>query len=381
MTTPFVTRAASRLARMTAALHRKLTAPAPVRPTVLIQSDDWGNAGMADAQAIIALNQLGMPVPVTPWDVYGLEDREDLQTLGDLLLAQRDADGGNAVMSAVFVMANADTQRMLAEGYRELRTVPIGEGFPSPWQQDCLMPAYRQLVEAGAFYPALHGYTHFNPLLLLTLAREESPRGERIRRIHALGIPYVTSQTPEFIFALLDRSTAQESFLDSGAQRQWLDTGMALFERSFGRKPLSTCAPGYRFNTDTCALWQAAGIPVVHNTVPIAESGVWCQPRNVFFEPVLKDHAVDAALREAERAVHRGDPVVICTHSINYVTRHVGRASHGRAELSRLLTALRQRHPDLRFAHELTLYQAWQRNDADWWRAPTASERLARLAA
>ncbi|HTQ98368.1 MAG TPA: hypothetical protein VMH83_00195 [Candidatus Acidoferrum sp.] len=376
-------RLASRGSLFASSLRARLFAPAPVRPTVLIQSDDWGNAGMPSTSMLEQLNQLGMPVPVTPWDLYGLEHEQDLAALGELLLSQRDGDGHNAVMSAVFVVANADVVRMHAEGYREFHAVPIWQGFPEPWQQGVLLASYQQLVASGALFPALHGYTHLNPQLLLTLAREDSARGERIRAMHALGIPYLTSQTPEYIFALLDRSGAADRFLSHAQQQWWLEQGIRHFELAFGQRPASTCAPGYRFNDDTCRLWAGHGIAIVHSAQPFhdGESRVWNQARNVFFEPVLRDDALLAALQAAEQAVGRGEPIVICSHSINYVSRHVGAAADGRAALLQLLQELKRRHPDLRYADEARLYQAWQTRDAGWWRTPTAGERLARLAA
>ncbi len=376
-------RTAGLLNRKARAVGHNLFAPAPVRPTLLLQSDDWGRTGLPDPMAIERLRAAGVPLTASAWDRFGLETVADLAALGDLLLGQRDSDGNPAVMSAVFVMANADLLTMQAESYSRFLAVPICQGLPAPWQPEALMPQYRQLIASGVFYPALHGYTHFNPLLLLRLAREDSARGARIRTLHAQGIPYLASLTPEFNFALLDRSSAAERFIGTAEQASWIEQGVSLFQEAFGRKPYSACAPGYRFDTTTCKLWARAGLHVIHNAGGLVgnSEGLWHLPRNVFFEPVLDANALHASIKAAELAVSRGEPIVVCTHSINYVSRHLGRAQEGLSQLSALLTALRQRFPDLRFAQEEQLHRSWLQQDPSWWRAPAGAERMARFTA
>ena len=376
-----VRRAVGLLTRKTREVQRLLHAPALVRPTLLLQSDDWGRTGMPDPGAVAALQAGGISLSASPWDRFGLESADDLTALGDLLLAHTDVDGNPAVMSAVFVMANADLFEMQAEDYRRFRAVPIHQGFPAPWQQEPLIGIYNQLIDSRVFYPALHGYTHFNPQLMLSLAREDSERGARIRLLHAQGIPYLVSLTPEFNFALLDRSGATEQFIGAAEQADWIEQGVHLFQLAFGRQPYSTCAPGYRFDVTTCKLWQQAGLSVVHNAGGMAGSkeGLWHLARNVFFEQALDANALPTALQAADAAVARGEPIVVCTHSINYVSRHVGLADEGRKQLAALLVALLQRYPDLRFTDEQQLHQSWLKQDQHWWRASSSRERLARF--
>lgn len=367
---------ARRIFRRASNLSRKLTDQSPVRPVVLIQSDDWGRVGAPSPEAIKKMQDAGYAAGESPWDYYGLETKEDLDALGELLQSHKDADGRNAVISAVFVMANADLERMRAEGYGEFRSISIKEGFPSPWQQTSLAENYRQLINKGLFYPALHGYTHFNPDILLDIAREDSERGGRVRALHECGIPYLASLTPEFNFALLDRSGHHEKFIERNAQSRWINEGLRIFQEVFGVLPVSTCAPGYRFNAESCALWKEAGIQVVHVSGGILgrHDGVWLVPRNVHFEPVLNENALDSALLAADRAVRKGEPIIISSHSINYITRHLHKADVGRAALSGLLKGLCKRYPNLRFANEVELFESWCRRDAAWWRLPSMEE-------
>ena len=376
-------RTALRIRRTSSDFLHCLFFPALVRPVVLIQSDDWGRVGAPRAEAITELREAGYPVGDSPWDFYGLETRADLGALGDVLHAHKDADGRSAVMTAVFVMANADLPRMREENYAHFRTVPIAEGYPAPWNEPSLLGEYDRLVRLGVFWPVLHGYTHFNPRLILSIAREGTDRGRRLREIHERDVPYLASLTPEFNFALLDRSEDQGRFVGGEEQSEWIENGVRLFRSAFGHGPTSTCAPGYRFNDVTCALWRQAGITVVHTAGGRfgPYQGVWLTPRNVHFEPALNANALADAVAAAEKAFRRGEPIVIGTHSINYISRHLGKSVLGREELGRLLTTLRSRHPNLRFAQETELYDSWVRRDPAWWRRPALGERFNRLTA
>lgn len=379
MTTSFPSRIARFLRQQGAKLGQQWSAPAPVRPLVLIQSDDWGLAGVPSLQA---LERSGIGGPFSPWDLYGLETEADLLSLAAVLGEHTDKEKNSAVMSAVFITANPDVVRMEAEGYQAFRTVPLWQGLPSSWSESSLVDVYRHLVDSKHFFPALHGFTHCNQSVLLAMAREDSARGESLRSLHRVGIPYLSSRHRECNFALLDRRGTEEVFLPEHEQRIWLQQGIEHFEKLFGFRPGSTCAPGYRFNDVTCALWKAEAIPVIHSASPVPDliAGLWNQSRNVFFEPVLQADALAVALSAADAAVRRGEPVVICTHSINYVTRHGDKAAQGLSALRHLLTALLARYPDLRFVHELQLYESLQTLDSAWWRAPTGAERRARLA-
>jgi hypothetical protein len=357
--------------------------PALVRPVVLIQSDDWGRIGAPRAESIMELRETGYPVGDSPWDFYGLETKADLGALGQVLHAHEDADGRSAVMTAVFVMANADLRRMREENYAHFKVVPIVEGYPAPWNEPSLVGEYNKLVALGVLWPAMHGYTHFNPRLMLSIAREGTERGRRLRAMHERDVPYLASLTPEFNFALLDRSDVPDRFFGAEEQSQWIENGVQLFRGAFGHGPTSTCAPGYRFNDVTCNFWRQAGITVVHTAGGRfgPYQGVWLTPRNVPFEPVLNANASRDAVAAAARAFRRGEPLVIGTHSINYISRHLGKSALGREQLGLLLTILRSRHPNLRFAHETELYASWAKRDPAWWRRPTLGERFRRLTA
>jgi hypothetical protein len=355
-----------------------LRAAATVRPVMVLQSDDWGRVGAPDPMAIERLREKGHPVGESAWDFYGLEDAADLHALADVLRGVTDEEGRHSCMTANFVMANPDIRRMVAEDFREFRAVAINEGFPAPWVQPPLIEEYRRLATAGVFYPGLHGYTHFSPEGMLRGWHDSGKFGNRMRALIAEDVPYLASLTPEINFALLDRSGQSERFADRATQAQWVKLGIDAFRAAFDRTPVTTCAPGYRCNDVTYEVWKEHGIRLVQTAGGRAihrHHGLLVVERNVRFEPHLDGaSAVAAALRRMAEVVECGFPAVVVTHSINYVRRHRVGVDQSLRALAEFLEGALARFPGLRFAHDGDILHAYETNDEDWLRPPTAAQ-------
>ena len=67
-----------RAARQPLAAWKLLHAVAPTRPIVVIQSDDWGRAGLPSLASLEQLKATGVPIGASPWDFYGLESEDDV---------------------------------------------------------------------------------------------------------------------------------------------------------------------------------------------------------------------------------------------------------------------------------------------------------------
>ena len=323
-----------------------------------------------------------VPVGKSSWDFYGLETEEDVTRLGEMLSEVSDGSGNSACMTANFVMANADLDRMRAENFQTFRWISIDSGFPKPWSET-LLPAYRRNIERGVFYPGLHGFTHFNVSAMMNLLREISPRGDRMRKLAFHNVPYLRSYTPECNFALVERRYDDECFLAESEQESWVEAGVSLFVEAFGRRPLTTCAPGYRANDTTFQIWRRLGLEVVQTKGrgEISETrSMTVLERNVALEPAVDPTAdVQSAMDAARQAVRCGFPIVVCSHSINYMSRFLDQAEQGRRQLAELLRRLLDAFPNLRFASDADVASAWRTNDLAWFRAPTPREVAARL--
>jgi hypothetical protein len=355
---------------------RILRSPAPMRPIVLFQSDDWGRVGLPSLEALETIQGHGSAIGDSPWDYFGLETQGDVLALGETLAAFRDRDGTPPCFVTNFILANADLRRMRSEGFQTLRWVSLKDGFPKPWDEQ-LVPAYRRNIANKVFFPGLHGFTHFNPGQFLASLSEVSPRGDLCRKLVSQDIPYLASLTPEYNFALVNRVRG-ETFVTKANQWEWISKGAALFVDTFDVAPLTACAPGYRANGTTLRLWRKRGLKIAQTVGPGAmarEHGLLILQRNVFFEPVLSAPDVVArALDQAMHAVALGFPVVICTHSINYQSRFVGQAEESRLLLRTLIEELLKKFPGLRFATDTDLLDAYRGHRPGWLRRPNRAE-------
>lgn len=376
---------AARIGRLGAAFGAEQT---PVRPIVAIASDDWGRSGAPSREAIESL-----VVRPGPWDLYGMETSEDVQALAATLLSVRDRDGRSACMTAHFVMANLDIGATLARASDTaggrivvdgLTLVPINAGFPDG-VLDNPVAAYREAEATGALRPELHGLTHFCTSVMAAGLRDDGEFRRRVRGLLERGIPYLASTTPELNFALVDRRGGTEMAIDRAAQEAWLRNAVEIFERVFERRPVAFCAPGYRFDRTTLGLLATSGI----RSNQIVTSGGLCLSgnvvsvgRNVVFEPLLSADgsaaAVERAVSQSLAAAARGQPIVVCSHSINYIDHFNGRAREGRLALGSFLSRLIDVLPDLRFASVPELVDAWSSESPNWFRATGARKLLAR---
>jgi hypothetical protein len=357
-----------------------LHAPAPVRPIAIIESDDWGRSGLPSLASLEQLKAAGVPIGVSPWDFYGIESEEDVIELGNTLLKHRDCDGRPACITANFIVANADIERMRRENFETFYAIPISSGGPQG--NATLLPAYQRNVKAGVFYPGLHGFTHFNAIALMNLLKEPSIRGNWMRQLAEHGVPYLASLTPECNFALVERRDGREFFLSRRDQARWVEAGIRTFEEVFEQRPTTTCAPGYRADAATFQVWRRNGIESAQfngGQGITSSKGIICLERNVSLEPALDNSQdVGTALEAARDAVQRGLPIILCSHSINYISRYLQYATKGRRQLSEILYALLETFPNLRFASDGDLVVAWRAKDPSWFRAPTSQEIAAR---
>jgi hypothetical protein len=204
-----------------------------------------------------------------------------------------------------------------------------------------------------------------------------------MRRLANHGVPYLASLTPECNFAFLERREEAERFLPESDQEIWIEAGVSLFARAFERPPVTTCAPGYRANDTTFRIWRRYGLRVaqVLGRRGISQSrAIIILQRNVPFEPALDGAAVvEKAITDARRAAECGFPIIVCSHSINYISRFLGYADKGRRQLGDLLRGLLEAFPNLRFASDDDIASAWKANDQRWFRPATTREITARL--
>jgi len=332
------------------------------RPLVILQSDDWGLVGIEHKDSFDQIvKDCGLNQEYSHLNYYGQETADDLAALYKVLSSHRDSAGNHPILECNFILANVDFEHVVASGFERLPLKPIHEGPPWPWKRPGLLEAYREGIRQQYIYPALHGVTHFCYPAVKRIIREHSGRGELLRNLLQIGTPQAYQFSPWVGYEFRDPETGWLSF---AAQANAVAQGAAMFRKTFERSPLSACAPGYRANAATFRAWGKAGIKVVQNgpglNVPpfIGRHRLLHLHRNVPFEPAIDPEyfTVERAFQAAQRSVETGQPIIVCTHSVNFHSTLRNFRDLTLERLDQLLSRLENAFSDLLYIHDEDLW-------------------------
>lgn len=334
------------------------------RPLVVLQSDDWGRTGVRDREGWEELRDLGLNLGQRSYDFYSLETAEDVAGAVSLLQRHRDSTGRTACLGMNFIVANVDFARVSANNFRQIYLRALTEGLPDDWKRSGLFEAYREGISAGVLSPALHGTTHFCRPAVERHLNDPGERGVLLRNLWKAGVPYIHWRMPWIGFEYWDpEPPEQQDFLTSENQESLIGSAVETFTGFFSKVPRSACAPGYRANETTHAVWANRGIRVAQNGPGSAMpphfdgNGILHLYRSMDFEPATgQEFSVDACLRVAADCVARGLPVIVSVHSINFHSTIKDFRSRTLEVLDEFLTALEAKYPDLLYVRDEDVY-------------------------
>ena len=345
------------------------------RPIVVLQSDDWGRAGLRDREGLEQLAAAGLVLGERPYDFYTLETAEDLAALRRVLRGHHDSAGRCPSLEMNFIVANLNLEnmnfeKMSAESFQRIHLLPLAEGLPAGWNRPGLLEAYREGVQEGLFYPALHGATHFCRVAVGRYLAASDPtdpgeRGNLLRTLWKAGTPYIHWRMPWIGYEYWDREASPDDrFLPADTQRDLIGKAVGDFAKLFSTLPRSACAPGYRANDDTHRAWAQIGIRVAQNGPGAAipphfdRHGLLQLYRTVEFEPAVNpDFSLDACIRGAEACFERKIPAIVSVHSINFHSSVKDFRSRTLELLDQFLAALELAHPDVLYLHGGEIYE------------------------
>jgi hypothetical protein len=334
------------------------------RPLVLLQSDDWGRAGVRDREGWEELRAAGLNLGEKPYDFYSLETAEDLYALGEVLGKHRDSTGRRPSMVMNFIMANVDFARGFEPGQNQIPLRPLTEGLPGTWHRPQLLEAYQQGIRERLFYPALHGLTHFCER---AVARELDAGGERSQLVEKLWraqTPYIHWRMRWIGYEYWDpEMRPARRFLLLGEQRAAIARAVGIFRGMFASAPFSACAPGYRANADTRTAWFETGVRVVQNGPGgerrgpyLDDNGMLSTFRTVEMEPAVERCDVEKLLTQAGECFAGSLPAVISIHAINFHSTIQDFRTPMLKLMDEFLTALEKKWPELLYVHDADLF-------------------------
>ena len=332
------------------------------RPLLLLQSDDWGRVGVRDRDGVEELRVAGINLGESPYDSYSLETAEDVFALSTVLKKHRDSAGRHPSLVMNFIMANVDFDRSLAAPDKGIHLVPLSDGLPGRWHRPHLFEAYRQGIEEGVFFPALHGLTHF---CAHAVARALQSDGEHRRTLHTMWraqTPYIHWRMPWIGYEFWDPALdAKCRFLSIAAQRSSISHAAAIYRNFFATSTMSACAPGYRANENTCRAWFESGIRIAQhglggNKRPYLDHrGMLHTFRTSDMDPAIAPVDLPRLVADIENCFDRGTPAILSLHSINLHSTIRDFRTSALSLLDELLTILETRRSDLLYVHDADL--------------------------
>jgi hypothetical protein len=338
------------------------------RPLVLLQSDDWGRAGVRDQEGWEHLRSAGIALGERPYDFYSLETAEDLAALSALLSRHRDCSGRHPCLEMNFILVNLDFAKMGGDAAGQLHLLPLADGLPQGWKRPNLIEGYRAGIGDGVFRAALHGTTHFCRSAIARNCAANRERGQLLQTLWQAGTPYIHWRMPWIGYEYWDPEKPEaDRFLPAEQQRELIGQTVGTFSKMFSTLPHSGCAPGYRSNDDTHRAWSQHGIRVAQNgpgrLIPphFGRYDILHLFRTVELEPALDPaFSVEACLERAERCFERGVPAIVSVHSINFHSTLRNFRSRTLQFLEQFLTTLESKHADLLYLHDEDLHELVQ---------------------
>lgn len=319
---------------------------------VVLQSDDWGLEGwFPDADAAAALSDIAERLPrrMRAYATSSLESAADVESVGVLLAALRDADGLPPVLQANTITSAIDA----GDADLKLRGSGASEGA---YARPGLARAVDAAIAAGVWWPELHGLTHFDLEAYGRALRSADPLAARAATVGT--VAYGGWQTD----AELAPATAGHA---EAVARQAVDR----FRERFKRAPLSVIAPDYVWGDDDERAWRAIGLQTVQakeeqvdpSHPPLSLAGRirkvldrwWDMRRGGLHylgrpaelepygdpDPACEQGCADAA-GEARAAWAAGQPAIVGIHRVQLSNLDPRIAAAGRAQLRCLLGGL-----------------------------------------
>ena len=327
-------------------------------PIVILESDDWGME--RGHENVAAIRQFGK---IKDWAYDRPASPSQLRALYDLLGQYRDQLGRPWRIVANFIVQNPDFEKTIQDDFRQLHVRSIDEDTG-------LVAIWREGVARGVFYPQYHGRLHYNlQVLEEDLQSDESGARDFFRhRFHGSfdNIAGIEIHNHSEYFNCRLGQDYSLTYL-----KEWIGTGLRIFQRVFGFFSESTIAPHYIFTPLTAAAMKACGIKYIQAAdrqnyfdrhrreivlnLPFGSShypGLTALNRNITFEPFRMDFRKekDRILSSIKWLFKNNVPVVINTHRINYTGKFFG---EGLAQLEQLLEELKVFNPLVMTSDEL----------------------------
>lgn len=308
------------------------------RKIVVFESDDWGSIRMSSKEDAEKLKYSGLPIERCAYMTYdALESEEDLDFLFNLLAAKRRADR-KPVITANFLTANPNFQKIKMSGFREyhyescLETVkryPRHSKVPEYWFSG---------NENGFFRPQLHGREHLNISRWMSDLQNNVKETMLAFNLNMFGISGTVSQIKRGSYLAAYDGAAKELKYD---RSEIVKDAVIQFESIFGYKSKTVIAPNYTWDDVVERALSEHGIKFIQGANVqrlsrdfgdklrikrhyLGQKNNLDQTyltRNCSFEPSSNPSKdwIDSCMSEIATAFTWNKPAIISVHRLNFI--------------------------------------------------------------
>ena len=337
---------------------------------VVIESDDWGSTRTSSKKALEYLQNAGIKIEHCHYTLYdSLASNDDLELLFDVLNTVKDGNGDPAVLTANFLVANPNFEKIRDSQFQNYYYETLETTFGRYPKHNNALKLWKDGINQSVFFPQSHGREHINVPRWLSLLRKNDPDTRLMFDLEMFGLSANIGR---------GKNESHRAAFDGGFnsivndRRQIIKDALALFYEQFGYSSESFIAPNYVWDNDVeeslsengVKYIQGAGVQRISSNV--GEKRRYCRHkmgeknskgqyyliRNCTFEPSSnrdKDW-VQSCMREISTSFFMKKPAIIDSHRVNYVG-YLNEANRDNSlkQLKTLLKAIVNKWPDVRF--------------------------------
>lgn len=358
--------------RNTAALiYKNLRGWRTNRKIVVIESDDWGSTRTSSKRALQHLQKLGVKVNDCHYTLYdSLASNDDLELLFDALRSVKDRNGNSAVITANFLVANPDFDKIRDNKFQRYYYETLEKTFSRYPKHNNALKLWKDGIAESVFFPQSHGREHINISRWLHLLRENDSDTQAMFDLGMYGLSAHIGRK---------KNDSHRAAFDCGYDSSLVDRNLiikdalALFHKQFGFNAQSFIAPNYIWDDEIenslsgngVQFIQGAGVQRISNKVgekrlykrhKMGEknrNGQYYLIRNCTFEPSSNRNKdwVQACMKKISVSFLMNKPAIIDSHRVNYIGYlDESNRDNSLKQLKILLKSIIEKWPDVIFA-------------------------------
>jgi hypothetical protein len=337
---------------------------------VVLVSDDWGSIRTPSEAALDRLRKEGVKVDDCHYMSNDrLESTADIQQLFDVLSSFEDRTGRHPVLTANFLAANPDFERIRGSDFSAYYSKPMVQTYEETVGAEQNMRSWQEAISRKICLPQSHGREHLNVARWMA----DLQRNDKVARAafdHGMfGVSaHTTAPRRKSYMAAFDGP-------DEGSYRLIVSDALRSFREIFGFTSRSFIAPNYVWGAEVEEGARELGVDYLQSgfvqRLPGQTGsgrrrfqgqqnaiGQRYLVRNVHFEPSSDPTSdwVGQALKDIDIAFRLRKPAVVSTHRVNFMGGlRAANRDRGLTLLKDLLSRVVKRWPNLEFLSAVEL--------------------------